>query len=183
MKYFICEEEIKYDGSQLASLWAFRNFKIQGESIIAFFGECDVNLDHMVDLADVLNNDTIYSEKMVHFIIEHFEMDLEKSIMRQRMLICIIKELIEQKGIKLLRKGDDLYFENKKLSVSIATLSPVSTLIHVGINISSNNTPVPTISLTDLQINHHEFANEVLTHYTAEIESIKLARCKVRGVD
>ncbi|MBS4026000.1 MAG: DUF366 family protein [Clostridia bacterium] len=183
MNYFIHKEPLKYDGTQLSSLWAFRTFKIQGDSIISFCGECEVSLEHMVDLADVLNQDTIYSEKMAHFIIEHFDLELEKTILRQRLIICIIKEIIEGYGHRLSRSGDDLYQNNKKLSVSIATLSRISSLIHIGVNISSANTPVPTISLDDLQIDAGVFRENVVMQYMAELNSIKLARCKVRGVD
>jgi hypothetical protein len=183
MNYFIHKAPLKYDGTQLSSLWAFRTFKIQGDSIVSFCGECEVSLEHMVDLVDVLNQDTIYSEEMAHFIIEHFDLELEKTIFRQRLLICIIKEIIEGYGHRLTRRGDDLYQDNKKMSVSIATLSRISSLIHIGINISSANTPVPTVSLDDLQIDAGVFIENVVMQYMAELNSIKLARCKVRGVD
>jgi hypothetical protein len=183
MYYFIFQEPIKYDGTQLSSLWAFRTFRIQGDSIVAFCGECDVSLKHMVDQVDVLNQAAIYSEKMAHFIVEHFDLELEKTIFRQRLLICIIKEIIESHGHYLTRRGDDLYQDQQKLSVSIATLSRISTLIHVGVNISSANTPVPTIGLNDMQIDESVFIENVVKQYVAELNSIKLARCKVRGVD
>ncbi|MEG6615588.1 DUF366 family protein [Peptococcaceae bacterium 1198_IL3148] len=176
----------QYDGTQLCSLWAFRNFGLQGDSIVSFRGRCHVQIDHMVDLADVRANDSIYSEDMLHFIVEHFDMDLEKTVTRQRLLIAIIKEVLEDlTGCRLKRNGDDLYLNDAKLSVSIATLSPVSTVIHTGINISSNNTPVPTVSITDLgwpENRSAELADKIGQRYANEIESIRLARCKVRGV-
>jgi hypothetical protein len=121
---------------------------------------------------------------MLHFIIEHFELDLEKTIIRQRLLISIIKDQLENLGVKTIyRTGDDLYEAQKKLSVSISTLSPVSTLIHCGLNISSINTPIPTVSLKDLGLNEIlVFGEKVAHHYCCEMESIRLARCKVRGV-
>ncbi|WP_031513974.1 DUF366 family protein [Desulfofalx alkaliphila] len=181
------QENITYDGSQLSSLWAFRNFGLQGDSIVSFRGSCEVKIDAMVDLADVRDGDSIYSEDMLHFIVEHFDMDLEKAVTRQRLLITIIKELLEElTGCRLKRKGDDLYHGENKLSVSIATLSPVSSMIHTAINISSNNTPVPTISTSELGWPEHrsaELAEEICQRYVAEINSIFMARCKVRGVD
>lgn len=186
MKYTnAIEQQITYDGTQLSSLWAYKNFGLQGDSIVAFRGPCHVKLDKMVDLADVLAEEHIYSEEMLHFIIEHFDMDLEKTVIRQRLLIAIIRELLEEAlGIKLTRDGDDLFLGDGKLSVSIATLSPVSTMIHTGLNVSSANTPVQTVSLADLGVKDiHAFADKVLTAYTAETESIRMARCKVRGVE
>lgn len=177
-------ETIDYNGTQLSSLWAYKNFGLQGDSIIAFRGKCDVKIDKMVDMADVLANDHIYSEDMLSFIVEFFDSDLEKTIYKQRMLITIIKEILEKAcQITVLREGDDLYYKNGKLSVSIATLSPVSSMIHTGINISSINTPVKAAGLFDLGLTEIEqLAAEIMEAYKAEIASIKMARCKVRGV-
>lgn len=185
MKSKLVSQAIKYDGRQLCSLWAFRNFDLQGDSIIAFRGPCHVALTEMVDLADVKEEAHIYSEEMLHFIIEHFELDLEKAVTRQRLLVAIIKEQLEKQNdqIRLERRGDDLYWGERKLSVSIATLSPVSTLIHLGLNIISDNTPVLTVSLKELGVNSIEnFADLIAESYKKEIIDIQLARCKVRGV-
>jgi len=184
MRYILVEAETAYDGSQLSSLWAYRNYGLQGDSIVAFSGPCKVTLDKMVDMADVLAGDFIYSENMLHFIVEHFDLDLEKTVTRQRLLIAIISELIREKtGTGVNRRGDDLFLDDRKLSVSIATLSPVSTMIHTGLNLSSRNTPVPAVSLPEIGITDTvEFANDVMEKYTAEIDGISMARCKVRGV-
>lgn len=184
MQSLFIEEMITYDGSQLSSLWAYKHFAVQGDSIVAFLGPCDVKISKMVDLEDVLAGDSIYSEHMVHFIIEHFDMDLEKTVTRQRLLISIIRELLCNMGApyELKRDGDDLYLGTRKASVSIATLSPVSSLIHAGINISSKNTPVSTVGLRDMAIEPAVFAQKVLEAYRMEIKDINMARCKVRGV-
>lgn len=185
MKSYLQEESLTYDGHQLSSLFAYKNFQVQGDSIVAFHGPCRVELTEMVDLEDVLAKDHIYSEAMVHFIIEHFDHDLEKAVTRQRLLVAIMAETISALGDKaVVRSGDDLYYKDRKLSVSIATLSRVSTMIHTGLNLSSANTPIPTISLPELGISDWNlFAREVMARYTEEIQSIGLARCKVRGVD
>ena len=44
MKTKFIEEEIKYIGSQLAPHWIYKNFKLQGDAIVAFIGECKVYL-------------------------------------------------------------------------------------------------------------------------------------------
>lgn len=184
MKYIVQQKSLNYDGSQLQSLFAYKNFGLMGDSISVFRGACRVELNEMVDIEDVLAEDWIFSEDMLHFIVEHFEMDLEKTIIRQRLLIATIKEELEKLGVKTLsRSGDDLYEEDKKLSVSISTLSPVSTLIHCGLNVSNENTPIPTIGLKNLHI--HDvltFGESVARNYCNEVESMRLARCKVRGV-
>jgi Uncharacterized conserved protein len=184
MNYHVQHEQLNYDGSQLQSLFTYKNFALKGDSMIVFRGSCRVEQNEMVDMEDVLAKDWIFSEDMLHFIVEHFEMDLEKTIIRQRLLIATIKEELEKLGVTtLIRSGDDLYKEDKKLSVSIATLSPVSSLIHCGLNVSSKNTPIPTIGLNDLRVEDvFLFGEKVAQRYCAEVQSMRLARCKVRGV-
>lgn len=184
LKTYYSSEPLGYDGSQLSSLWAYRRFHIMGDSIVAFRGPCKVGLDKMVDLEDVLVGDTIYSPEMLHFIIEHFDLDLEKTVLRQRLFMAMIKEDLEEvHGSSLIRRGDDLFWREKKLSVSIATLSPVSTMIHVGLNLRTEGTPVPTASLEQVGEKDPEgFARRLMSQYAAEAADIYLARCKVRGV-
>jgi len=184
--YKYLDKTIAYEGSQIRSLWAFRNFGLQGDSIISFRGPCRVELPDMVDIEDVREKSAIFSTDMLHFIVEHFDLDLEKTIIRQRLLIALIKDIISHRvSVKLVRLGDDLYLENRKLSVSIATLTPVSTKIHTGLNVSSRETPVPAVGLLDLGFDDTEvrkIGEEVSKKYAEEYEDIKLARCKVRGV-
>jgi len=178
------DDEIKYIGSQLAPHWIYKNFKIQGDAIVAFCGECEVKLTEMVDIEDVINNEPIYSKNMLSFITEQFNINLVEGVFRQRMLISIIKEVLESRGIDLLRRGDDLIIGDRKLSVSIATKSINSVLIHTGLNIISDGAPVKAaglyseLGITDIK----EFANEVMLRYTEEIDDIILASTKVRGV-
>ena len=178
------EQEIKYEGWQLSPHWIYKNFKIQGDAIVAFTGECDVKLTKMVDIEDVINNEPIYSKSMLSFISEQFNVGLVEGVFRQRLLICIIKEALEKRGFKITRNGDDLFFEDKKLTVSIATKSVNSILIHTGINIDSEGAPVKASGLTsELGITDiKNFANEILTNYSQEIDDIILASTKVRGV-
>ncbi|MDD3652998.1 MAG: DUF366 family protein [Desulfotomaculaceae bacterium] len=179
-------ETITYDGRQLSSHWAYRNFGLQGDSIVSFRGPCRVALSEMVDLADVIENAPIFSTDMLHFIVEHFDCDLERTIVRQRLLIATLKDVIGQKtGTLLRRAGDDLFFGERKLSVSIATLTPVSTMIHTGVNISSKDTPVPACGLADLGLADEaveDVARALCRDYVREYQEIKMARCKVRGV-
>ena len=184
MKTKLIEEEIKYIGSQLAPHWIYKNFKLQGDAIVAFIGECEVKLTEMVDIEDVINNEPIYSKLMLSFITEQFGVELVEGVFRQRLLICIIKELLEERGVFVVRNGDDLMINNRKLSVSIATKSTTSILIHTGLNILSEGAPVTASGLTsELGIeNVREFALEVMKRYSEEIEDIKLASTKVRGV-
>ena len=183
MELLYRKERINYTGRELHSHFAYKRFDLAGDSLLAFCGGCDVKIDALVDLEDVKAKAGIYSEDMLHFIGEFFHTDLEKVILVQRLLMAIIKdEIASLSGKELSRKGDDIYDGDAKLSVSIATSSPVSTLIHTGINIVSDNTPVKTKGLNDYGIEVLPFAENILSQFESEIADIKFARCKVRGV-
>lgn len=177
-------EEIAYTGEELRSHWAFRRFDILGDSVVAFQGPCHVAADRMVDLADVKADATIRSEGMLHLIVEHFGGDLEKAVLRQRLLVCIIGEILIGFGVgkPFVRRGDDLFQGDHKLSVSIATKTPVSCMIHVGLNVVSRGTPVPTVGLADMGIDPEDLARKVIRQYLREMQQVREAECKVRGV-
>ena len=184
MKTKFIDKEIKYIGSQLAPHWIYKNFNIQGDAIVAFIGECEVKLTEMVDIEDVINNEPIYSKYMLSFISEQFGIGLIEGVLRQRLLMTIIKELLEARGVFVVRNGDDLMINDRKLSVSIATKSITSVLIHTGLNILSEVAPVKAAGLeSELGIKDvREFALEVMDRYAAELTDIVLASTKVRGV-
>ncbi|MBE7712871.1 MAG: DUF366 family protein [Cyanobacteria bacterium SIG26] len=184
MKTLFVEENVKYIGSQLVPHWIYKNYKIQGDAIVAFCGECEVKLTEMVDIEDVINDEPIYSKFMLSFISEQFNIELVEGVLRQRLLITCIKEALEARGFQVKRSGDDLFVNNKKLSVSIATKSMTSVLIHTGVNILSEGAPIPVSGLeSDLGIwDIKEFAQEVMKNYSEELEDIVLASTKVRGV-
>ena len=92
----LIEKEIKYIGSQLAPHWIYKNFKLQGDAIVAFIGECEVALTEMVDIEDVINNEPIYSKSMLSFITDQFNVNLVEGVFRQRLLICIIHRIQDQ---------------------------------------------------------------------------------------
>ena len=183
--YFI-EQETKYHGYELSPHWIYKNFKLKGDSIVAFVGECEVKLTEMVDIEDVINNEPIFSDKMLSFIEENFHSTLNEAIYRQRLLAGIVKDMIKEQfpETKVIRDGDDVYLNDKKLTVSIATKSITSTLIHFGINIDPTHAPVKAAGLkTDLGItNIKDFAQKLMERYNREVEDIDFAASKVRGV-
>ena len=62
MHIHFIEKKIDYDGTQIESLWGLRNFNIQGDSIIAFTGGCNISFENMVDIIDLTQKTKIYSE-------------------------------------------------------------------------------------------------------------------------
>ena len=180
MKTRFVEERVDYDGTQIRSLWAYRTLGLQGDSLVAFVGACDVPLDHMVDLEDVRARSRIAGPRMLHFIAEHFDRDLEKAVLRQRLLAILVKEALPA---DVRREGDDLFSGPGKLSVSIATLTPVSSKFHFGINVErATDVGVETRALRDLGVDPRALADAVLARYDAEMDGILDARTRVRGV-
>ena len=183
MQTHFIEKEIKYIGSQLSPHWIYKNYHIQGDAIVSFVGEVDVNINEMVDIEDVINNEQIYSKKMLNFIIEICNCLLEQMVWTQRLFMSIIKETLEKYKANVTRDGDDLFFENRKLSVSIATKSITSCLIHTGLNIIKDGAPISVSDLNEIGVaDVKKFAFEVMQAFKDEAQSIKLATCKVRGV-
>jgi len=187
MQSIFIKKEMAYKGKELSPHWIYRNFNIIGDAIVSFLGECEVKLDDMVDISDVISNSPIYSRKMLHFIVESFNIELIEGILRQRLLVNIARDEIcacLPNSVNISRHGDDLFYNDSKLSVSIATKSPTSVLIHLGINIDAEGAPVKACGLTsELKIeNIEKIADNIMKKYVAECEEIIRASCKVRGV-
>ncbi len=194
MKFKYISKKIDYDGTQLKSLCAYLNHGLLGDSMIAFEGACDISFEHMVDGEDFLAGSKICGSHMLHFIVEEFGMSMELAVTRQRLLAALAFELIVQNQVNksktsnddshnlLRREGDDIYVADGKLSISIATVSPVSALIHFAVNVSNEGTPVKTASLSDLGIKPSDFARDLGQAYLQEVTTIKEACCKVHWV-
>jgi uncharacterized protein len=180
MKFKFIDQKIKYDGAQLKPLYAYTQHKVTGDSIISFIGECDVSLEHMVDAEDFVVNAKIQAQSMLHFIIEVFNQNIFTAVSLQRLLVSIAQNLLLEKNLKLSRKGDDLYLGAKKLSVSIASVSTVSAMIHLGLNITNEGTPVETCALNDFGIDTKHFSLELMQHFSNEFDSIFEATQKVK---
>lgn len=174
------EPTMVYDGSQLRSLYAYMNYKISGDSIVSWSGPCDIPKDKIVDGEDLLENAQICGSHMLHFIVELFHEPLVSAVAFQRLMAAIIQQELVQMGHKVLRSGDDLYWNEGKLSISIAAKSPMSSMIHFAINISNEGTPVKTASLEDLKVRPQEFAKVIMKAVCDEREAIQFATVKVK---
>ena len=187
MKYKFLNKEIKYDGSQLHSHFGYEN-GVEGNGIVCFIGPAEVK-EHLVDCEDRLINDFISSKRMMHFIIEIFDVSLREMVVWQRLFITQITTFLRENLKKeSCRSGDDIFVGGKKFSVSIATLSPVSGLIHVGLNIEvGDNCPVKAIGFHEIMghrifINEKELASVLMSRFVGEFESIQNSCYKVKGV-
>lgn len=179
------DERIHYDGTQLKPLYAYLRWGILGDSIVSWRGSCDVSLDHMIDGEDFINESTIAGGEMVHFIVEVFDRELATGVLLQRIFASIIKDLLVEMSPALeekylVRDGDDLYWGDRKLSISIASRSAVSTMVHFAVNITNAGTPVRTCALEDLEVDPREFAQSAMDALAMEWTSTLKATRKVR---
>jgi hypothetical protein len=182
MKTLFHKEEIFYDGSQLKERWIYKNFGIMGDACVSFIGGCEVKSDYMADLEDLREKKTIKARKMLHFISEIFSFPEKSCPLLQRLFVVVIKEGLEMKtGKSFLRKGNDLYLDEKKLNISVAIPSISSSLIHIGLNIDGRGAPVPVITLPELGIEPESFAVETLEKMKVEFEDSLKAIYKVRS--
>lgn len=185
MKTHWIDEKTKYDGSQLQSLYAYLNFKVLGDSVIAWQGACSVSPEHMVDGEDLIDKAEIRSDLMLHFVIEAFDLSLFGAVFMQRLFSMVVFEELLSLGVTakdLCREGDDLFFQDRKLSISIATTSPTSSLVHFAVNIVNEGTPVATACLNELHIEPKPFAQKIMLRWSYEFESAKEATQKVKWV-
>lgn len=183
VKTLYINKRMNYSGKELEPHWIYRNFDILGDAVIAFCGETNVPQSFMLDQTDILDKAYIYSPLMLNFIIEHFDNDLNLALYRQRLFLIGMKDELEQLGITIVRRVEALYANNRKLTVSVASSSNVSTLVHTGINIETAGTPVKTAGLKELGVNDiQSFAENVMLRYQVELEQIHDARCRVRGI-
>jgi hypothetical protein len=178
------EQELGYTGRELRSHFIREVAGIQSDGAIAFSGACEVSGDRLVDLEDVESGSVIVARNMLHLIGEHFQCGLREVNARLRVFASIVKETLEGNAgdSAVERVGDDLFIGARKLSVAIATVSPVSALFHFGVNIDPAGAPVPAIGLQELGVEPRPFALDILERYTREDGQIEEAIRKVRGV-
>lgn len=189
MKTSWLTSRLDYDGSQLRSRFILEKFNITGDVFVAFRGSCDVPFENMVDGEDRMAKSEIRGADMLHFILEAANYNLLGVTALQRLLSSIahdvVRALAKDKMLasNMRRTGDDLWVNDAKLSISVATVSPLSALIHFAVNVTNENTPVKTLSLTDLGIDPNMFAQTLLERFKKEFDGILAASQKVSPVN
>ena len=190
------DEIFEYDGSQINPSWAFQEFGIYGSSIVTWIGPVNITPDNLKDFADV--GLEIKSNYMVNFICEFFDQqptNMREAYLRQRLLVMIFREILTEFGVESKREGDDIFVNNGKLSISIASVSLSSAKIHFALNLEDKGTPsdVETIGLFDIrdgegnQIFNDEnirgLIDMTVNRFIDEIETIEddISKTKVLG--
>ena len=180
------DEIFEYDGSQINSSWAFQEFGIYGSSVISWIGPVNITPDNLKDFADV--GLEIKSNYMVNFICEFFDQqppNMRIAYLRQRLLVMIFREILTEYGVSTEREGDDIFVDDRKLSISIASVSLSSAKIHFALNLEDKGTPddVATIGLYDIkddsdsqifdENNLLDLINETAERFIMELDTIE----------
>jgi hypothetical protein len=185
-----------YDGPLLHNRFAYKYFKnriLPQGNIIAFRAPAKVEAHGMIDMEDVINNDFIYSQDMIHFL---YEIPILNStfgaVAFQRLFNSLIANILGTKYINspIEMDGDDLIVHGAfvqrdtkqtkgKASVSIVHVKNNVTLGHTGINvIAGPMAPVFAYStnLTDQQATN--FMEDVINTFYALVEDMFIASSK-----
>jgi hypothetical protein len=140
-----------YDGSVIHNRFAYKFLrdKVQRTGdIVAFVAPMEVT-DNLIDLEDSINNDFIYSENAINFIMEIPDICLFGGVAFQRLFNTHIGSFMSRLlGMDVSVQGDDIFVREadnddvklpngKKASVSIATQVNNAVLIHTGVNINA----------------------------------------------
>lgn len=178
MEFLLWDDGNEYDGSQINPSWAFCEFGVKDSSVVSWIGSMNILGDNLIDFEDV--GVDIKGNLMLHFIVEHFDeqpASLKMAYHRQRMLVMITRDILNTYKVTTTQDGDDIFIDDGKLSVSIATASISSMKIHFALNITQKGTPsdVKTSALEDVNLSMDdikEIQNKIANTYIETIETI-----------
>ena len=184
MKTKRMEGRLDYTGRELRSRWIMERSGVEGDAVVAFRGACMVTGEDLVDREDFMLGNIVAGQDMLHFIAEVSGADLVGITFAQRLLCSITRDVLNDRlgRAAVERRGDDLFVGRGKLSVSVATVSPVSGLIHLGLNVTTGGVPVEAACLADLGVDPDWLADQVAGRFAAEVDSCIRASHKVRPV-
>lgn len=184
MKSLFVEDKIPYTGEQLKPLSNYLSHGLLGTSIVSWIGPCDVPHIHMIDVEDLRAQSLIQGAQMLHFVIEAFDFPLKGAVVLQRLMAEMAIGILKQENPKIAqqmhRSGDDIYWNEKKFNISIATRSAQSSLIHFAVNVTNQGTPVPTCALSDFSVDAKKFAQLMMEKISTEFVDIIESSFKVK---
>lgn len=184
-----------YDGSVIHSRFAYKFFKDkvtpQG-NIITFVAPAKVETQYMIDLEDVMQNDFIYSENMIHLCYELPLTNLWGGVAFQRLYNSIIGDILASHiNAPVEVEGDDIFVRKEfekdgviiargKASVSIVTECNGAILGHTGININAGDSAPSFAYSTDMsEETANQFIMKCIEAFYQTAQSIFVATTKI----
>jgi len=167
IKSLFVEEELPFTGEGLKPHWAFLNYDLAGDSIVAFTGPYQVSPESIPDLRRSKKTKEFKSSRMLHLVVEHFGCDLLETLLYERLLLGIAKDKLNHRlgGDILQIWGDDICDGNKRVTTSSATVNALSGKIHLGINIESGEAK----GLKDYHVSPRELGEVIMDQYRLEV--------------
>lgn len=171
MDYLLLHEPMTMTIAAMKSHWALMNFDLWGNSLVVFRGRMQIEAREMIDLKELKRGTVFPDGDIVHFIIEHFGDDLEKGVLRQNILVNIAEEKLSHRmqNRRILRWGDDLYDEDRRITLTAVTQTPVSIKIHLGICIDSDMES-GFIGINEYGLDADELAEVIGNQYRADMK-------------
>ncbi len=173
---------MEYDGSQLRRAFIHERYGVQGKAILVVRGPMNVSPENTVDTEDI--GSRIKGDDVLHILVDDpTVVDPIAAGLQQRLLVSVTKEILESAtGKTLRREGDDLFFDDRKLTVSVFKPAGPGSLIHLGINVTTEGVPVEASSLRDLGYRGDplNLGYRVARSFASEMEALVLDATKMR---
>ena len=195
IKIMIIKNFETYNGSILQDRFAYSFFKdkvLRTGNIIAGISPAQVEADYMIDKEDLISKDYIYSEKMIHFLIEIPDVSLFAGVCFQRLYCNMIGNILARyvkSSVEI--DGDDIFVikehnqggviqQKGKASVSIAKHCNDAVLIHIGINVKAGKRAPAFAFSTNLTDQESEaFMRECISAFYEMIHDVFIATTKI----
>ena len=192
---FINDQKI-YNGPFIHSRFAYKYFRDKVNppgDIVAFRAPAKVEAEGMVDVQDILDNDFIYSDDMMHFC---WELPLCNNafggVAFQRLFCSSVANILAKYiNANIEVNGDDIYVikehnqggiiqQKGKASVSITHMVDNVAIGHLGINIQCGQKAPPHAFSTNLSgVNIENFMKEVQECFYYMVNDMWIATSKV----
>jgi uncharacterized protein len=183
MDYVILPEPLPMTIEAMKPHWALLRFDLWGNSMVIFKGQMKIDQKDMIDLKEFKRGALFPKGEMLHFVIEHFDDDTEKGVLRQNILVNIAEEKLSHRlsGRRIIRWGDDLYDEDRRITLTAVSKTPVSVKIHFGLCIETDSEAGYT-GLKEYDLDVHELAEVVGNQYRADMKRLAEKCWRLRPV-
>ncbi len=184
MDYLLVPEPMEMTIDAMRPHWALKKFDLWGDSMVIFRGPMNIKPDEGIDLKEFKRGTVFPKGDILHFIIEHFNDELEKGVLRQNILVSIAEEKLAHRigsSQKILRWGDDLYDEDRRLTLTAVAPTLVSVKIHLGICIDADE-DAGFAGISEYSLDPNELGEVIGNQYRADIRRLREKCWRMRPI-